>query len=110
VFIKTVATAHNFVSKCDSITVPTQFLSGFAFSSAISATSKIFSNKSSIQSHIFADTGTIITSPPQSSHTNPCSANCPFTWSGFAPCLSILFIATTTGIPASFAWFIDSIV
>jgi len=79
VFINTVATEPNFVSKCDSITVQTQFLSGFAFNSAISATSKIFSNKSSIQSHILADTGTIITSPHQSSHTNQCSANCPFT-------------------------------
>jgi hypothetical protein len=44
----TVATGHNFVSKCDSITVAIAALLGLAFNSFISETSKIISNKSSI--------------------------------------------------------------
>jgi hypothetical protein len=103
VFIKTVATGQRLESRCDSIIVQTAFLSGFAFNSFISATSKIISSNSSTQNPVNAETGTIGTSPPQSSATSPASANCHFTKSGFAPSLSILFIATITGISASFA-------
>ncbi|MDR1944956.1 MAG: hypothetical protein LBQ59_02455 [Candidatus Peribacteria bacterium] len=103
VFIKTVATGQRLLSKCDSITVQIPFLSGFAFNSFISATSKIISSNSSIQNQVKAETGIIGTSPPQSSATNHCSASCHFTWSGFAHSLSILFIATIIGISASFA-------
>jgi len=63
----------------------------------------MISSKSSIQNHECAETGTIGVSPPQSSGVKPCSANCHFTLSGFAHSLSILFIATITGIFASFA-------
>jgi hypothetical protein len=59
---------------------------------------------------VFADTGIVITSPPQSSGNKPLSANSVFTLSGFAPSLSILFIATIIGTPAAFEWFIASIV
>jgi hypothetical protein len=103
VFIKTVATGQRLLSRCDSITVQTPFLSGFAFNSLISATSKIISSNSSIQNQVKAETGTIGTSHPQSSATNHCSASCHFTKSGFAHSLSILFIATIIGISAILA-------
>jgi hypothetical protein len=77
--INTVATGHNLLSKCDSITVAIQALSGLAFSSCISATNKIISNKSSIQNHECAETGTIGVSPHQSSGVKPCSDNCHLT-------------------------------
>ncbi len=108
--IKTVATGPNWVSRCDSRTVAIAVLFGFAFNSFISATNKMISSKSSIPKPVWAETGTTGVSPPQSSGVNPFSDNWPFTKSGFAPSLSILFTATITGIPASFAWFIDSIV
>jgi hypothetical protein len=101
--ITTVAIGHNFKSKCDSITVATAFLFGFAFNSCISATSKITHSKSSIQNQVFAETGIIGTSHPQSSGISQFSDNQAFTLSGFAHSLSILFIATITGIQASFA-------
>jgi hypothetical protein len=72
-------------------------------SSNISADKRIISSKSSIPNHVCAETGTIGVSPPQSSGVSHLSASCPFTKSGFAPSLSILLIATITGIPASFA-------
>ena len=52
----------------------------------------------------------MITSPPHSSGKRPCSDNCCLTWSGLAPGLSILLIATIIGTSADFAWLIASIV
>jgi hypothetical protein len=52
VLIKTVATGQRLLSRCDSITVATQALSGFALSSFISATSKIISKSSSIPNQV----------------------------------------------------------
>ena len=52
----------------------------------------------------------MITSPPHSSGKSPCSANCCLTWSGLAPGLSILLIATIIGTSADLAWLMASIV
>jgi len=79
VLTKTVATGQSFVSKCDSRTVATQALSGFALSSFISATRSKISSKSSIPNHDFAETGIIGVSPHQSSGVKPFSANCHLT-------------------------------
>jgi hypothetical protein len=76
---KTVATGPNLLSRCDSIIVAIQDLSGFAFNSFISATKRIISNKSSIQNPVCAETGTIGVSPPQSSGVKPFSDNCHLT-------------------------------
>jgi hypothetical protein len=103
VFTKTVATGQKLLSKCDSKTVATPFLFGFAFNSFISATNRIISNNSSTQNPVCAETGIIGTFHHHSSDISHCSANCLFTFSGFAHTLSILFIATITGISACFA-------
>ena len=103
----TVHTGPRPLSSLASITTPWL---GLAFNSITSATSKIFSSKSSIPWRCLADTGTIITSPPHSSGNKPCSANCCLTWSGLAPGLSILLMATIIGTLADFAWLIASIV
>ena len=105
-----VATGPFDLSSFASITTPFACLFGFAFSSFISATKSTISNKLSIFIFFFAEIGTKIVSPPQSSETNPYSASSCFTLSGFAPSTSILFIATIIGIPAAFAWSIASIV
>ena len=106
----TVATGPLPLSSCASITVPTALLSGFAFNSSISATNRTISSKWSIPMFFLAETGTAITSPPQSSTRSPCSDNSCLTLSGFAPSLSILFIATISGTSAALAWFIASTV
>ena len=98
------------MSSCASIIAPLALLSGFALSSFISATSVIISRSVSIPSFLTADTGTQIVCPPQSSATRPYSTSSCFTLSGFAPGLSILFIATIISTPAAFAWLIASIV
>ena len=85
-------------------------LSGLAFNSSISATKSIISSNVSIPVFCLAETGTAITSPPQSSTSNPCSDNSCLTLSGLADGLSILFIATISGTSAALAWFIASIV
>ena len=51
----------------DSMITALQGLFGFAFSSCISATSSIISKSASSPSPVFADTGTVIVFPPQSS-------------------------------------------
>ncbi len=53
---------------------------------------------------VFADTGTKGESPPNSSGTTSSATSSDFTRSAFASGLSILFIATTIGTPAAFAW------
>ncbi len=50
---------------------------------------------------VFADTGTIIVSPPHSSGKTPLDASCVFIFSGFASSESILFIATIIGTSAA---------
>ena len=110
VLTRTVAKGHNFASRCDSTIVAIADLSGLAFNSCISETRRIISINVSIQSQVCAETGTTTVVHPQSSGWSHCSANCHFTRSTFAPGLSILFIATIIGTPASFAWLILSIV
>ena len=105
-----VATGPLFLSSLASITEPIASLDGFALSSSTSACNKIISRRFTIPSPVFADTGTEITSPPQSSTRIPCSVRSCLTLSGFAPGLSILLIATMIGTPAALAWLMDSIV
>ncbi len=67
----TVATGPLPLSNSASITVPTALLSGLALNSSTSATKRTISNRVSIPSLFLADTGTDITSPPQSSTNSP---------------------------------------
>jgi len=108
--IRTVETGHNLVSRCDSKTVHTAGLFGFAFNSSISDTSKIISSNSSIQAQVFEETQTIGTSPHQSSGINHKLESQDLTLSILAHSLSIFVIATTIFKSASLAWFILSIV
>ena len=109
-FIKTVATGPRPLSSFASITVPTACFSGLALSSFISVTSKTASSKSFIPAPVFADTGTIIVSPPQSSARSSYSLSCCLTLSRFAAGLSTLFIATIIETSAALAWFMASTV
>ena len=61
-------------------------------------------------SPVLAEIGQTMVSPPHSSLTRSYSVSCCFTRSGFAPGISILFTATTMGILAALAWFMDSMV
>ncbi|OQA08947.1 MAG: hypothetical protein BWY65_01288 [Firmicutes bacterium ADurb.Bin373] len=107
---RTDATGPRPLSSSASTTVPLAGRFAFAFSSPISATSRIISNNSLIPCLLIAETFTQIVSPPHSSDTSPCSVNSCFTLSEFAPGLSILLMATIMGTPASLAWFIASTV
>ena len=107
---RSVATGPLPLSKFASITTPEASALGLAFKSWTSATSKMYSNNSSIPVPWRAETFTVIVSPPHSSGTKPCSVNCCNTLSGFAPGLSTLLTATMIGISAAFAWLIASIV
>ena len=107
---RSVAIGPLLLSSLASITVPIASLSGFARSSRTSACNRIISKRSVIPSPFLADTGTLITSPPQSSTSTPWSARSFLTLSTFAPGLSILLMATIIGTFAAFAWLIDSIV
>ena len=104
------ATAPLPLSNLASITVPLDFLLGSAVNSCISAVKRIISSNESRFSPVFAETGTQIVSPPQSSDTKPCSVNSCLTLSTFAPGLSILFIATIIGTLAALQWLIASLV
>ena len=53
---------------------------------------------------VLAETATNGESPPNSSGTTPSATSSDLSRSTFASGLSILFIATTSGTPASFAW------
>ena len=92
------------------MTRPLAFLLGFAFSSMMSAVSRIMSSSWSIPSPLFADTGANTVLPPQSSGISSYSASSCFTRSMFAEGLSILFTATMISTPAAFAWLIASTV
>ena len=107
---RSVATGPLPLSRLASITTPEASALGFAFKSCTSATSRIYSNSSSIPVPCKAETLTVIVSPPQASGTRPCSVNCCKTLSGFAPGLSHLLTATIIGTSAAFAWLIASIV
>ena len=98
------------MSRLASIITPVAGHFSTAFSSCISATSKMYSKSSSIPVFCSADTGTQIVSPPHFSGIRPCSVICCRTLSGSASGLSILFTATIIGTFADLAWFIASIV
>ena len=59
---------------------------------------------------VAAETGTQITSPPQSSGTSSCSVSSCLTRSGLAVGLSILLMATMMGTPAALEWLMASTV
>ena len=105
-----VATGPLPFSKLLSMTTARAGLFGLAFSSKISAWSKIVSNKSSIPSPVLAEICTNSYSPPHSSGVNPSSAASALTLSVLASGLSILFTAMIIGAFAAFAWFSASIV
>ena len=90
--------------------IPFACLSGFALYSLTSAISRILSSSSSIPIPVCADTGIHMTSPPQLSGISSYFVSSCRTASGFAPCLSILLIATIISSPASLAWLIASTV
>ena len=79
-------------------------------SSLISAVRSIISNRLSIPSWEWADTGTKIVLPPQSSGISSYSASSCFTRSILALGLSILLIATIISTPAALAWLMASTV
>ena len=87
----------------ESSTLPIAGRAGFARRFCISATSRIISSNRSRFCFAFAETGTITTSPPQSSANRPRSASCCLMRSGWASGLSILLIATIIGTFAAFA-------
>jgi hypothetical protein len=72
VLTKTDETGQSLISRCDSKTVQTANLSGFAFNSSISDAININSKSSSTHSQDLAETHTIGTSHPQSSANTPC--------------------------------------
>ena len=59
---------------------------------------------------VLAEIGQMIVSPPHSSLTRSYSVSCCLMRSGFAPTVSILLIATTTGMFAALAWLMLSTV
>ena len=105
-----VATGPLPLSSSASTTRPLACRFGFAFNSATSATRSIISRRVSIPSPVWADTGTKIVLPPQSSGISSCSESSCFTRSMLALGLSTLLIATTISIPAAFAWLMASTV
>ena len=106
----TVASGPRVLLISASTTMPTAARSGFAFRSSTSDTTRMFASRSSSPSFVRAETGTRGVSPPHSSITTPFSDSSVFTRSGFAFSRSILFIATTMGTPAAFAWSMASFV
>ena len=100
----TVATGPLPLSRRASITTPSGLAFGSPLSSCISASRSTRSRRSSTPIPCFAEISTAPTSPPHPSTNIPSSDNCCRTLSGLAPCLSILFIATTRGTPADFMW------
>ena len=93
-----------------STTTPMAFLSGFAFSSLISATNWMFSKSSGTPSPVIPESGIAITSPPQSSIRRSLSDSCRYTLSRSALGRSFLVTATMMGTPAALTWSIASIV
>ena len=107
---RTVATGPRPLSSCASMMTPRASRFGFALSSLTSATRRTISRRSFMPCFCFAETGTMMVSPPQSSGMSSCSDSSCFTCSGFAPGLSILLIATMMGTPADLAWLMASTV
>jgi len=106
----TVATAPRPLSSCASITRPLAKRFGFAFNSITSAVSRIISSKLSIPSWVWAETGTKMVEPPQSSGISSYSESSCFTRSILALGLSILLMATIISTPAALAWLMASTV
>ena len=98
------------LSRRASMTAPLAARFGLAFSSCTSARMTRFSSRLSIPIPVLAEMGQMIVSPPHSSLTRSYSVSCCLILSGFAPTVSILLMATTTGIPAAFAWLMLSTV
>ena len=59
---------------------------------------------------VLAEMGQMMVSPPHSSETRSYSVSCCLMRSGLAPTVSILLMATTTGMPAALAWLMLSTV
>ena len=97
---KMVVTLPRPFSKRASNTVPFAGPLITAENSNTSAVKVIASSNASIPSPVCAETGTIITSPPQSSEITSCVESTCLILSRSAPSLSILLIATITGTPA----------
>ena len=93
-----------------SMTAPWAERLGLAFSSRISAVRTTISSRLSMPRPVLAEMGQQMVSPPHSSGTRPYSVSCCLTRSGLASGLSILLMATITGISAALAWLMDSMV
>ena len=104
------ATAPILGSSLDSTTTAFALFLGFAFNSSSSAVISIVSSNSSRFIFCFAEISTNSVFPPQSGDISPYSVNSVLTFIGSAPGLSILFIATIIGTPASLACDIASTV
>ena len=70
----------------------------------------MLSSNSSTPCPVWSEILFTIISPPHSSGVRPHSTKPVNTWSGLAPGLSILLIATIIGTPAALAWSIASFV
>ncbi|GIX22157.1 MAG: hypothetical protein KatS3mg121_0940 [Gammaproteobacteria bacterium] len=106
----TVATGPRPLSRLDSRITPVAGPWSGALSSSSSACSSRLSSRSSTPCPVRADTGTNMTSPPQSSGINSYLLSACLTRSGSASGLSILLTATTIGTPAALACSIASTV
>ena len=107
---RTVATGPLPLSSSASITRPLPLRLGLAFSSSTSAVRRTISSRSLIPSFVWAETGTKMVLPPQSSGISSYSASSCFTLSTLALGLSILLMATMISTLAAFAWLIASTV
>ena len=91
------------MSNLESITIPLDKISVFAFRSKTSDSNKIASISPSIPSPVFAEVLIDCIFPPQSSTRISFSDNSLFTFSMSASGLSTLLIATITGTSAALA-------
>jgi len=98
-----VATTPRPRSSLASITAPEAGRSGLAFSSRISACSRIASSSLSRPCLVLAETSTVWISPPSSSTTSSCFSSSWRTRVGLASGLSILLMATMIGTFAALA-------
>ena len=84
--------------------------SGGDLSSSTSLSRKMRSSSSSSPVFLSALTSIIAVSPPYSSLRSPWAVSCCLARLGLASGLSILFSATTIGVPAACAWLMASTV
>ncbi len=92
------------------MTMPLADATAGALSSSTSACNSTCSSSWSTPWPVLADTATKGESPPKSSGTTCSATSSLFRRSTLASGLSILFIATTMGTPAAFAWLMASFV